>query len=512
MGNALKAIIFTKPNRDLQKTIVSLLDNATCARPSNIARAAISLLKLEPTLQKHLQLVDADVKENLHNVISDINEFPLLLKLMKLCPLPDLELEGLLKNLRRSILSNFLSLKGLSAELLGIQSALALQCFNNEYIYSTTEEEVKELRVLEKLVKDTLKNNEQPTPQALLALASYKGLNQYDWCNLVVINDHIREVFSRQIEEANQEEKLKQTLPTLGKITNNISLEVRAQYEESPYPRWINLKLFLTPNLISNVVDAIKLKVHKNSIAAFDRPEILIAGCGTGQHSIGTATRFKCSKILAVDLSLSSLAYAKRKTEELGITNIKYLQADILDLAKLNKQFEIIESSGVLHHMDNPMAGWKVLVDCLKPGGLMKIGLYSELARQDIVKIRKEIEKKDIETTNAAMKCFRNMIIKSNEDHHKEVLRLTDFYSLSELRDLLFHVQEHRFTIPKLKDHLNKLGLKFCGFDSLNILSHFKETNKNKGDPYDLDKWQAYEEANPRAFVGMYQFWCQKAN
>ena len=108
-------------------------------------------------------------------------------------------------------------------------------------------------------------------------------------------------------------------------------------------------------------------------------PDILIAGCGTGQHSITTAARFKSSKVLAIDLSLSSLAYAKRKTEELAIKNIDYMQADILDLGQLNKQFDIIESVGVLHHMDNPMEGWKVLTDCLKPDGLMLIGLYLSL-------------------------------------------------------------------------------------------------------------------------------------
>ena len=59
------------------------------------------------------------------------------------------------------------------------------------------------------------------------------------------------------------------------------------------------------------------------------------------------------------------MAYAKRKTVELGVKNIEYMQADILDLAKLNKQFDIIESAGVLHHMNDPMAGWKILTDCL---------------------------------------------------------------------------------------------------------------------------------------------------
>ena len=58
------------------------------------------------------------------------------------------------------------------------------------------------------------------------------------------------------------------------------------------------------------------------------------------------------------------------------------------------------------------------------------------------------------------------MIIESDKAYYKQIINYDDFYSLSELRDLLFHVQEHRFTIPLIKDHLNKLGLKFCGFES----------------------------------------------
>ena len=157
---------------------------------------------------------------------------------------------------------------------------------------------------------------------------------------------------------------------------------------------------------ITEVIKDINLKLSNVDIVSVRAPEILIAGCGTGQHSIGTACRFKDSTVLAVDLSLSSLAYAKRKTQELTIRNIEYMQADILDLGQLNKQFDIIESSGVLHHMDNPMAGWKILTDCLKPGGLMKIGLYSELARYHIISIRKEISKLDLEPDQHSMGNF----------------------------------------------------------------------------------------------------------
>ena len=96
-------------------------------------------------------------------------------------------------------------------------------------------------------------------------------------------------------------------------------------------------------------------------------------------------------EILAIDLSLASLAYALRKTEEFSLKSIRYMQADILNLRKLDQKFDLIECAGVLHHMENPMVGWKILTECLKPGGLMMIGLYSDLARQHIAKVRREI-------------------------------------------------------------------------------------------------------------------------
>ena len=140
----------------------------------------------------------------------------------------------------------------------------------------------------------------------------------------------------------------------------------------------------------------------------------------------------------------------------------------------------------------------------------MKIGLYSELARQHIVEIRQEISRAGIGSSDVAMKSFRAKVMRSDQNHHKKILNSSDFYSLSTLKDLLFHVQEHRFTIPQIQDCLTELGLKFCGFESAKIVSHFKLNHTGADDSYDLDKWQAYEEANPRAFVGMYQFWCQR--
>jgi SAM-dependent methyltransferase len=194
----------------------------------------------------------------------------------------------------------------------------------------------------------------------------------------------------------------------------------------------------------------------------------------------------------------------------LGVQNIEYIQADILELETLKERFDLIESIGVLHHMEDPMMGWRVLANCLRAGGLMRIGLYSELARQDVVKLREEILKTGVGSKDFEMKLFRLNIMNSKKNHHMQILNSNDFYSLSEFRDLLFHVQEHRFTIPEIKESLFNLGLKFCGFDSEKQISEFKLDNINKEDLYNLDKWHVFEKANSRAFAGMYQFWCQK--
>ena len=66
-------------------------------KPNYISKAVITLLKLETTIQKHLNLVNIEVIESPINVISDLSEFPLLLKFMSVCPLTDLELEGCLQ-------------------------------------------------------------------------------------------------------------------------------------------------------------------------------------------------------------------------------------------------------------------------------------------------------------------------------------------------------------------------------------------------------------------------------
>ena len=100
------------------------------------------------------------------------------------------------------------------------------------------------------------------------------------------------------------------------------------------------------------------------------------------------AQKVSDAQVLAIDISRASLAYGKRMADKFGIQNIEFMQADILNLKDLNRKFPVIESVGVLHHMENPEKGWEVLRNILEPGGIMRLGLYSQTARKDIKRIR----------------------------------------------------------------------------------------------------------------------------
>ena len=514
LGIALRSVNVNEFSDSLAQNYLDILNCEALVRPARMVSAAITLLKHQETIKEAIYCKE---QGTLIGLASDFclrfSEIPLFIKIMEVCPIPDLEIEELLTGLRRTLLleRNKLSI---THDLLSFQSALALQCFTNEFIYEETEEETIAIQSLEASLQQSFSKNEEPLSYDIACLASYRSLFEYPWATNVTPAPALELLFKRQVTEANQERLLKEGIPSLNPVKNDVSVAVQNQYEENPYPRWVNIRLEIKPLSIKAIMAKLELQVNDKTAPLSEAPQVLVAGCGTGQHALGTASRFKNSHITAIDLSLSSLAYAKRKTAEFGVTNIDYLQADILDLGMLDKQFDIIESAGVLHHMAEPLAGWRVLSGCLKPGGLMKIGLYSELARQNIVKARSIIAEKNIASDKEEMLKFRRQITELNDPEFNLLKMLTDFYSTSELRDLLFHVQEHRFTIPQISEALDELGLIFMGFEFINTkktIDAFKKAYPKEGAIYDLDNWHEYETLNPRLFASMYQFWAQKS-
>jgi SAM-dependent methyltransferase len=216
--------------------------------------------------------------------------------------------------------------------------------------------------------------------------------------------------------------------------------------------------------------------------------------------------------VLAIDISLPSLAYARRKTREAGLNNIEYAKADILELATLGQSFDRIEVIGVLHHLAEPEHGWRILVSLLRPSGTMRVGLYSETARRSIVSVREFIAERGYRPTAEDIRQCRQDVIRCCEERGwLKVIESADFYSMSGCRDLLFNAIEHRFTIPRIKAFLDEQNLSFLGFETEPWVGQKFQEQFGAAALTDFDAWTAFEAANPAAFRYMYVFRLRKA-
>ena len=510
-SQAIMNLRFHAENRKFYLPLVQLLTKGHFARPSSLAPSIVSLVKHDSRIKKILSKTTpvSSFSEAIYN-IKTLDEVRLLHQLMRVCPVSDLEIENLFVAMRRFILMNLNEFQA-SAELIYFLSTLCLHCFTNDYIYFETHEEVLVVDKLENELAKITHRSGQLAAIRVLCFASYRPLHKYKWCRELRSLKDLSIIGLRLIEEPFTEISMAANFASVGKISDGVSRKVRAQYEKNPYPRWVKLSISTKAKSISEVCDDLGLRLQYESIKAVVSPAVLIAGCGTGQHPIETASRFSDCQVTAIDLSLASLAYAKRKSGEIGLNNLKFLHGDILNLDCVGHKFDIIESVGVLHHLEEPMAGWRVLVDLLTPDGLLKIGLYSELARGDIVRARKKIASLGLGSSSTELRNFRESLIRAKYNNQIRLDTFADFYSLSEFRDLVFHEQEQRFNLLQINNCLDKLGLRFCGFEhSDDAALRFEEYYGSEADFSDLSLWHRFEENNSGTFRAMYVFWCQK--
>ncbi len=447
-------------------------------------------------------------KENLYELL--INN-KVLINALKKITFKDIKLERVLTNIRKYICIQIAHNNKIGHSQLEFIIALGEQCFLNEYIYSLTEEENICINIiLNKCIHKELNETHIsilscyfPLYKLLDKVPSLKSLN--------TSNKNFQKLIKLQILEPLKEIELSKKIRRLGSINDNISKKVKAQYEENPYPRWISGNL--SKNHKFTISQAINNEIKPNSISKNinnEQVKVLIAGCGTG-NQILQAQRYKNAKITGIDLSISSLSYAKRKINELEIDNVELVQMDILDSHLLGERFDIIECSGVLHHMADPSKGLKTLLYILKNNGFLKLGLYSELARKHIVEARDYISIKKFESSEDNIRKFRESIFSGKVSKINSLVESPDFYTLSSCRDLCFHSQEHRFTIQQIEDTLESNGLEFFGFLLHQpIKSLYKKYFPEDQKQTNLQNWAKFEEKYPNSFSRMYQFWVCK--
>ena len=233
LGVAIKNVRFNSSNSKLYKPLTQLLTAGNFTRPNDVAGSILSLLKHDVQIKG--LLLEKNVAMGLYEVTSiirSLDKLPLLHHLMRVCPLPDLQFEALFVKMRRFLLKNLDKLE-VSPDLIYFLSTLSIHCFINEYVYVESDEETHLIGEIQAEIARTLAQSEQPEAIKVLCLASYRSLQQYDWCQKLETLDNLEEVKKRLIEEPLLEKIIAKDIPVLGEISNDVSLIVREQYEES---------------------------------------------------------------------------------------------------------------------------------------------------------------------------------------------------------------------------------------------------------------------------------------
>ena len=442
--------------------------------------------------------------------LAAIGADPMLLCMLQSVPIRTSALELVLTALRAALLAG--AGKAQDDGVLAFGCAMATQCFINEYVFAVSPAEDAQVERLKANLAEAIASDAAIAPMWLAALAMFLPLHSLPGADTLLVRDWppaLDDVLTLQLREPLEELALRPTIARLTTIDDDVSLRVQRQYEENPYPRWVRVHGNIEPVALDRHLR------NKFPTAAFaplgktENLEILVAGCGTGWQSTGVLQTYLGAQVLAVDLSLSSLCFAKRMTPSAFSGRIEYLQGDILKLGSIGRSFDMIDVTGVLHHMADPIEGWRVLLTLLRPGGIMHLGLYSELGRRDLAAARAFIAERGYGATAAEIRRCRQDLLNSPM---AGVARFTDFFSTSECRDLLFHVQESRTTIPAIKAFIGGQAVKFIGFDLDDAATRdFRAMfSANGWSMSDLDKWHAVETEYPDTFSGMYQFWVQK--
>ena len=507
---------------DLEHDVARAIAEAW-GRPTDLARVAANILKRDGAIAAIVARVTAAWPKRLAAVdlgaaeLAPIQANALLRALLVAAPTWDVALERLLTTLRVVLLAQAADATPSSrpdADELAFHCALAQQCFINDYVFARESEEIDTLLRLWEKLRGALEAGAAVPALWPLALAAYGPLHALPECDALLERawpDPVRDVLQQQVRNPREEWDGRAAIARLTAIDDAVSLRVREQYEENPYPCWVKP----APGSPIEIDDYIRSKFPRASFRPFGLGadiDLLIAGCGSGQHAIETAQRLPQARILAIDLSLASLAYARRQARVLGVRNIEFGQADILRLTSLGRSFDVVEASGVLHHLADPAGGIGILQSLLRPHGLMRLGLYSTVARTNIVAVRKFVTDRGYHATADDIRRCRQELLAFDQDTAQHyVTQSPDFFSTSACRDLLFHVQEHRLTLAELKPLLAKLGLVFLGFehDSF-VLQQYRRRFPADQAMTDLDCWHVFEAENPRTFAIMYQFWTQK--
>ena len=211
--------------------------------------------------------------------------------------------------------------------------------------------------------------------------------------------------------------------------------------------------------------------VHAHRILWPDREyqpdlDILIAGCGTNQAAIFAYTN-PAARVVAVDISQPSLDHQQYLKDKHGLWNLELHRLPIEELPTLELDFDLIVSTGVLHHLADPLVGMETLADRLRRNGALAVMLYAKYGRIGVEMLESVFRDMGLHQDDTSVQIVKETISVLSPDHpiHSYMKLARDLQSSdAALVDTFLHGRQRSYTVEACVDLVTSAGLVFQGW------------------------------------------------
>ncbi|WP_156688284.1 class I SAM-dependent methyltransferase [Mycobacterium sp. Marseille-P9652] len=198
-----------------------------------------------------------------------------------------------------------------------------------------------------------------------------------------------------------------------------------------------------------------------------DRPyrpdlDILIAGCGTYQAAV-YAFMNRAAKVVAIDVSRAALDHERYLKDRHGLDNLELHLLPIEEVAALGRDFDLIVSSGVLHHMADPLAGLTALGKCLRRDGALGVMLYARYGRIGVEMLESVFRDLGLGQDEASVALVKDTVEALPPEHpvHAYVKVARDLLDDGAVVDTFLHSRQRSYTVDECLDLVGAAGLTF---------------------------------------------------
>jgi len=242
---------------------------------------------------------------------------------------------------------------------------------------------------------------------------------------------------------------------------DEITAEIREMYEKFPYPSGP------PKNRVGSDVDLL-LSCGALAPPKLQPRQVLDAGCGRAVGLIGAATLQPQVQFTGIDINRVALEDAQVAIGQRGLDNVRLQEVDLMTLAGLEAPsggFDVIHSSGVLHHLADPAAGLALLKEKLAPHGMINLMVYGRNGRDPLLKTAAAIDglfpAGDVPLADRVGLARQVAVLAA--DH---VLKGTRFENTGEVDDVefvdrLLNVNETSYDIDDMWALIEMAGLRF---------------------------------------------------